>query len=116
MVGVVCVPVLANVVKLLENHRAFLVNGLGDLPEVRDHLIRAVPEVTPCQHRRRMHRNRLDHQHSGTAQGAFTVVGHMSLGGQTLLRHVRGVRPKHNAVAQGLVPQRHGGKNVGIWI
>ena len=40
-----------------------------------------------------MHRDRLDHDHGGSAERPFAIVGEVAFAGQAVDRHVRGMRP-----------------------
>jgi len=81
-VGIVPIAVCTDVIELLQDRRTLRMHRLGDATEMRDHGIIVGAEVAPGQHRGRMHRNRLDHDHRGTADRPFAVVAEMPFAGQ----------------------------------
>jgi len=89
----------ADVVKLLQNDGPRLFHRLGDLAEVRDHIISSVQEIAARQHASAVDRHRLGHDHRRPAQGAFQQIGTKSRAGKALLRHVGGMRTKDDPVA-----------------
>jgi hypothetical protein len=102
---VVRVAVLADVVELLDHDRAVLVAGIGQAAEMRDHRIVAVTEVAARQHRRLMHRHRLDHDHGGPAQRPLQVVVQVTLARQPAFGHVRRVGTEGEPVLQPFVAE-----------
>ena len=81
----------ADVVELLDHHRAVLVAGVGDAAKVRDHAVVAVAEVASGEDRGRMDRHRLHDDHRGPARGPLAVVAEMTFGRQALGTHIGGV-------------------------
>jgi hypothetical protein len=103
--GGVRVAVLADVIDLVDHHRAVLVAGLGDGPEGRDDGVVLVAEVAPCQDPGAMGGYGLDHDHRGASTCPLGVVAQVPRAGQAVLGHVRGVGAEHDAVLQRRVPQ-----------
>ena len=111
--GVVVIAVLADVVELVDHHRAVRLAGRGDAAERRDHGIVRVAEVAAGQDRRRVHRHRLDHDHRRPAPRPLLVIAAVTLAGQAAFGHVGGVRAEHEAALQRLVAQRERREEVG---
>ena len=103
----------ADVIELLDHHRAMLMAGVGDAPEVFDDAVVAMPKVTAREHRGAVHRHRLDHDHRGPANRTLPVVAEMALHGQPLDAHVGGVRAEVEAVREGLAPERQWREQMG---
>ncbi len=101
--GIVEVAMLADMVELVEDHRAMGVDGIGDLAEMRDDLVGRMAEIAAGQHRGAVNRHRLDHDHGGAADGALLVIGAMALAREAALRHVGGVGAEDDAVGKSLV-------------
>ena len=70
---------LADMIELMEDHRAMRMDGVGDLAEMRDDLIGRMAEIAAGQDGGAMHRHRLDHDHRRTAAGALLVIAAMAL-------------------------------------
>jgi hypothetical protein len=110
---VVEVTVLADMIKLVADHSPFRLYSVGDLAEVRNDLVRSGPEVAACEKCRFVHRHRLDHDHTGAAQRALSVIAKVAFTRQAMVSHVGGVRAEHDAVAQGGTADGQRGKQVG---
>ena len=104
---------LSNMVKLLQNDAAVLMNGISNRTKVRNHDIVIMAKIPACQHRGAMHRHRFDHDHRRTTDGAFLVIGAVPLCRQTLLGHVGGVGTEYDAVTQCFMTQLDGLEQVG---
>ena len=102
-VGDIEVTVLTDVVELLDDGRALGVHRVGDRPESRNDRVVRVAEVAASEHRCRVHRHGLDHDHGRAAASALDVVREVLTSGQAALAHVGGVGPEHHPVAQGQV-------------
>ena len=94
------VAVRADVVELLDHHRAVLVAGIGDPAKVRDHAVVAVAEVAPGKHRGAVDRHRFDHDHRRPAQGPLDVVAEVAFGGEALGAHVGGMGAEVQAMLE----------------
>ena len=95
----------ADVVELLQDDGPRLFHRLDHFAEMRDHVIRPVQEVAARQHAGPVHGHRLGHDHRRPAQGAFQQIGAKARAGKALVRHVGGMRPKDDPVAQGVAAQ-----------
>ena len=111
---VVLIAVSADVVDLVDHHRAVLVAFVGDAQEVRDYAVVVVAEVGPDQHAGAVRRRRLDDDHRGAAPGALAVIGEVAVAGQPVDAHVRGMGAEDDAVLERLVTDLDGGEELGV--
>ena len=104
----------ADMIKLLEDHRALFVHRVGDASKMGDDLIGRVAEVAAGEHSGGMHGHWFHYDHACPAHGAFAVVGNMLIPWQPVTAHVGGVGAKDHAVSQGFMAQLHGFEHMGV--
>ena len=105
LVGVVEIAVLADVIDLMDHHRAMLVARVGEAAKVRNYCVVGMNEVAAGEDRGAVGGDRFDHDHRCAATGALGVVPEVALPWKPLLGHVRGVCAEVEAMLQGLVPK-----------
>ena len=103
---------LANVIELVDHHRAVFVAGLGDLAEMGDDGIVLVPKIATGQHRGAVGRHRLDHDHGAAAAGALGVIAEVAFDRQAVLGPVGGMGAEVEPVLERLVTQVEGREEV----
>ena len=109
---IVLIAMTADMIDLVDHHRAVAVAFVGNAAEVRDNGVVFMAEVAACQHSGAVRWRRLDDDHRRAAAGALTVIGEVALGGQAVLAHVGGVCAEHDAVLERLVAQLEGCEQV----
>lgn len=107
---------LTNMVELLQNDAAVVMNGIGNAAKVGYHGIVIMAKISPCQHRGTMHRHWFNHDHRRTTDGAFLIIGTVPLCRQALFGHVGGVGAEYDAVSQCFVAQLDGLEQFGKWV
>jgi hypothetical protein len=110
--GIVEIAMLADVIELVTDDRAVAMHRVGDLAEMRNDIIAGMFEVAAREHRRAVHRNRLDDDHGGSAHGTFLIIAAMAFTGQTAFGHVRGVRTENNPVVQRKMGELQGAEEI----
>ena len=105
------VAVLADVVQLLDHDHAAIggcrfVAGVGEPPEMRHHGVVVGQEVASREHRRGVHRNRLDDDHPRSAERPLPVVRDVTFRRQPALAHVGGVGAEVDPAPQRPVAER----------
>ena len=81
----VLIAMTADMINLVDHHRAVAVAFVGNAAEVRDNGVVFMAEVAACQHSGAVRWRRLDDDHRRAAAGALTVIGEVALGGQAVL-------------------------------
>ena len=102
----------ADVIDLVDHHRAVAVALVCDATEVRDDRVVLVAEVAAGQHPGSVRRRRRDDDHRRAATGAFAIIAEVAVDGQATLAHVGGVCAKHDAVLERLMAQFDGREQV----
>ena len=103
----------ADMVHLVDHHRAMLVAGLCDAPEGRDDRIVLGAEIAAGQDAGLMHRRGLDDDHGRPTARPLAVIAEMALRGQALDAHIRRMGAEDEAMLQGLVAQLQGLEEMG---
>ena len=109
------VAMRADVVELLNHHRAVFVAGVRYPAKVRDHAVVVVAEVAPGEHRGAVDRHRLDHDHGRPAHGPLQVIAEMAFGGEAFGAHVGGVGAEVQAMLERLRADLYGAEQVREW-
>jgi hypothetical protein len=104
----------ADVVELLQDHRAGVLHLVGDGAERRGSPSSWNAGSCRASGRRAVHRHRFGHDHRRPAQERVPADSPEARPGHPLIRHVRGMRAKDDAVAQGMVAQLQGRHQAGV--
>ena len=106
--AVVPIAMGADVIHLMDHHRAVLMAGIGDAPEMGNDRVAFGQEIAPGQHRGLMDRRGLDDDHRRAAAGPLAVIAEVALRRQPLDAHIGGMGAEVEAVLQRLVAQLQG--------
>ncbi len=112
--GQVGIAMRADVVKLLQDDRAFRAGGVCHLAEMGDDVVGAVQVIAPRQHAGAVDGDGFHHDHPGAALGAFSDVAKGAGAGKAHVGHVVGVRAKDDAVPERGAAQGDRAGEVGV--
>src|SRR5215211_7755896 len=103
---------LANVIELVTDDRAVAMHRVGDLAEMRNDFIGGMLEVAAREHRRAVHRDRLDDDHGGSADSTFLIIAAMAFARQTAFGHICSVSTEDNPVLQRKMGELQGPEKI----
>lgn len=102
VVGEIGVAVTADVVELLQDDRAVLLDAVRQLLEGRDHRVVGVAKIAACEDGGGVNRHGLDDDHGRSAKRTLHVIGDVLIAGNAVVGHVCRVCTEHDPVAKSM--------------